>query len=197
MFGYITPAKGHPLMLDALARLPERYVLLIAGGLRREADRTVLTGLQQRIQQLKLHHRVRITGYLAEADVPRHIHACTALIYPATHVDSSYSLITGLAYQHAPLIASDVFGHREVAERQAGIALFRSGDAADLARVIQLSLPMPTAGLRAGTLRYARYAWQNIAQQTHGSMSKLWNYAARRPDARTATITFPASGATW
>jgi hypothetical protein len=57
--------------------------------------------------------------------VPRHIHACTALIYPATHVDSSYSLITGLAYQHAPLIASDVFGHREVAERQAGIALFR------------------------------------------------------------------------
>ena len=169
IFGYITPAKGHALMLGALAQLPERYVLLIAGGLRREADRSVLTALEHRIQELNLQDRVRITGYLAEADVPQHIDACTALIYPATHVDSSYSLITGLAYQHAPLIASDVFGHREVAERQAGIALFRSGDAADLARVIE-SVATDT-GRRSAALedarRYARdYAWPVIAQHT-------------------------------
>jgi glycosyltransferase involved in cell wall biosynthesis len=184
MFGYITPAKGHALMLDALAQLPERYVLLIAGGLRREADRPVLSALEQRLRQLNLQHRVRITGYLAEADVPRHIAACTALIYPATHVDSSYSLITGLAYQHAPLIASDVFGHREVAERQAGIFLFRSGDASDLARVIQSVTT--DAGCRLAALedsrRYARdYAWPNIAQRTREVYAQAREtYAARR-----------------
>jgi glycosyltransferase involved in cell wall biosynthesis len=169
IFGYITPAKGHALLLDALARLPARYVLLIAGGLRREVDRSVLTELEQRIQRLNVQHRVRITGYLAEADVPQYIDACKALIYPAMHVDSSYSLITGLAYQHAPLIASDVFGHREVAERQAGITLFRSGDAVDLAQVIQ---SVSTATDRRMVLleesrHYARdYAWHVIAQRT-------------------------------
>ncbi len=169
MFGYITPAKGHTLMLDALSLLPDRFVLLIAGGLRREADRAVLQELEQRIQQRGWQQRVRLTGYLAEADIPQHIDACTALVYPATHVDSSYSLITGLAYQHAPLIASDVFGHREVAERHAGIALFRSGEAADLAQVIQslATAKEQRSTLLAETRRYARdYAWPGIAQRT-------------------------------
>lgn len=169
VFGYITPAKGHALMLEALAQLPERYVLVIAGGVRREADRPVLTELERRIQELNLQARVRITGYLAEEVVPQHIDACAALIYPATHVDSSYSLITGLAYQHAPLIASDAFGHREVAERQAGITLFRSGDAADLAQVIQAVTTDPDRRLAAveESRRYAHeYAWPVIAQRT-------------------------------
>jgi glycosyltransferase involved in cell wall biosynthesis len=184
-FGYITPAKGHTLLLDALARLPERYVLLIAGGLRREADRAVLTELEHRIQYLDLQQRVRITGYLAETDVPQYIDACMALIYPATHVDSSYSLITGLAYQHAPLIASDTFGHREVAERQAGITLFRSGDAADLARIIQ-SVTIATERQRVlleESRRYARdYAWPVIAQRTREIyMLAQEVYAASRP----------------
>jgi glycosyltransferase involved in cell wall biosynthesis len=184
MFGYITPAKGHLLMLNALAQLPERYVLLIAGGLRREGDRSALAALERRIQELNLQSRVRITGYLAEADVPRHIDACTILIYPATHVDSSYSLIMGLAYRHAPLIASDVFGHREVAERQAGIALFRSGDAADLAHVVQ-SVATDT-GRRSAALedarRYARdYAWPVIARQTREIYVRAQEtYAAER-----------------
>jgi glycosyltransferase involved in cell wall biosynthesis len=169
IFGYITPAKGHALLLEALAQLPDRFVLLIAGGLRRDADHAVLVDLEQRVQALNLQARVRITGYLAEADVPPHIDACSLLIYPATHVDSSYSLITGLAYQHAPIIASDAFGHREVAERQAGITLFRSGEAGDLARIIQA---MSTATDRRAALleearRYARdYAWPIIARRT-------------------------------
>jgi glycosyltransferase involved in cell wall biosynthesis len=169
LFGYITPAKGHALLLEALAQLPDRFVLLIAGGLRRDADRAVLLDLEQRLQQLHLQQRVRITGYLAEADVPPHIDACSLLVYPATHVDSSYSLITGLAYQHAPIIASDAFGHREVAERQAGITLFRSGEAGDLARVIQTvsAATDRRAALLEEARRYARdYAWPVIAQRT-------------------------------
>ncbi len=185
MFGYITPAKGHLLMLEALAQLPERYVLLIAGGLRRDADRSVLSDLENRVQQLHLQNRVRITGYLPEADVPQHIDACTVLIYPATHVDSSYSLITGLAYQHAPLIASDVFGHREVAERQAGIVLFRSGDAADLARTIQATIIDRDhySTLLAASRQYARtYAWSVIAEQTRKVYEQAQEaHAPRRP----------------
>lgn len=184
MFGYITPAKGHALMLEALTQLPDRYVLLIAGGVRRENDRPVLAALAQRIRQLNLPDRVRITGYLEESAIPAHIDACEALIYPATHVDSSYSLITGLAYQHAPIIASDAFGHREVAERQAGLTLFRSGDAADLARVIQTVNTAPDRrALLEESRRYAReYAWPVIAQRTREVYTLAQEtHAARHP----------------
>lgn len=169
IFGYITPAKGHSIALHALARLPDDYVLVIAGGLRREADRAALVLIERQIAKLGLQRRVRITGYLPEAELPAHIDACDLLVYPATHVDSSYSIVTGLAYQSAPLIASDVYGHCEVAENGGGLALFRSSDAADLARTIQAVAndPQRQASMRVDMARYAReHSWQAVAQQT-------------------------------
>lgn len=137
VFGFITPAKGHTVALDALARLPDEYTLLIAGGLRREADRDILDVIQQRIIQLDLSQRVRITGFLDEADIPVHISACDILVYPYTHADFSTSVVLGMAYQSAPVIVSDVATHRELAERCRAVALFRSADPVDLARTIQ------------------------------------------------------------
>lgn len=169
IFGYITPAKGHSIALDALTRLPDDYVLVIAGGLRREADRLTLTAIERQIAHLGLQRRVRITGYLPEAELPAHIDACNLLVYPATHVDSSYSVVTGLAYQTVPLIASDVYGHREVAENGGGLALFKSGDAADLAWTIQdvANNPQRQASMIGDMARYAReHSWQAVAQQT-------------------------------
>ena len=168
-FGFITPAKGHPLVLEALAQLPDDYGLLIAGGLRREADRPALDVVRQRIVRLNLENRVRITGYLNAVDMPAHIHACDVLIYPYTHVDSSYSVMTGLAYQTAPVIISDVYAHRELAERRAGVELFRSGDPADLRRAVQsvLNDEQRRTAMRRDTLRFAQeYSWQAIARKT-------------------------------
>lgn len=169
IFGYITPAKGHRLAVEALAHLPEDTVLLIAGGVRRESDQVVLDELQEVIAAGGLGQRVRITGYLEDADVPTHMDACDLLLYPATHADSSYSLVTGLAYGAAPSVASDVYGHREVAERGAGITLFRSGDAGDLAHATAALLTSPArqAALLAEASAYAhRYSWEAVAGQT-------------------------------
>lgn len=175
MFGYITPAKGHSLALEALARLPENVVLLIAGGIRRDQDRLVLASLDRQIIELGLQNRVRITGYLPDEHVPAHIDACDLLLYPATHADSSYSLATGIAYQHAPLIASDVFGHREVAERSAGIVLFRSGDVHSMTATIRQLLDNPEQRneLVEEMTRYSlRYGWPAIAAQTRAVYSE-------------------------
>jgi glycosyltransferase involved in cell wall biosynthesis len=169
VFGYITPAKGYRLAVAALAKLPEDVVLLVAGGVRRAGDQGVLDDLQREIAAAGLGERVRITGYVEEAAVPAHIDACDLLLYPATHADSSYSLVTGLAYAAAPVVASDVYGHREVAERRAGIVLFRSGDAPSLAQAAAELLTSPTQ--RAALLMEARayaqaYSWPVIAAQT-------------------------------
>jgi glycosyltransferase involved in cell wall biosynthesis len=169
IFGYITPAKGYRLAVEALAGLPADFVLLVAGGVRRAGDQVALDELERDIAAAGLGARVRITGFLEEKDVPAHIAACDLLLYPATHADSSYSLVTGLAYGCAPVVASDVYGHREVAARKAGVALFASGDAAALAQLVQevLQNPAQRAALLEEAAAYAKtHAWPAIAAQT-------------------------------
>jgi glycosyltransferase involved in cell wall biosynthesis len=169
IFGYVTPAKGHRIVVAALAQLPEDVVLLVAGGVRRAGDQAALDDLQRDIAAAGLGERVRISGFLEDKEVPAHIAACDLLLYPATHADSSYSLITGLAYGCAPVVASDVYGHREVAERGAGIALFASGDAAALAQLVQdlLQSPKRRASLLAKAAVYAAAnAWPVVAAET-------------------------------
>jgi len=186
MFGYITLAKGHSLAVDALAQLPEDVALLVAGGVRRNEDRSVLVALERQIARLGLQNRVRITGYLQDEDLPRHIDACDLLLFPATHADSSYSLVTGIAYQHAPLVASDIFGHQEVAKRGAGVELFRSGNATALATTVLRLLDNPDrrANLIAETSRYAqRYGWPAIAAQTRKIYFDVIELSTKRREA--------------
>jgi glycosyltransferase involved in cell wall biosynthesis len=169
IFGYITPAKGHRLAVEALAQLPPDVVLLVAGGVRRASDQAARDGLQHDIAAAGLQDRVRITGFLEDADVPAHMAACNLLLYPATHADSSYSLVTGLAYRCAPVIASDVYGHREVAERGAGITLFASGSGSALAAAVLelLEAPERRAAVLAEAARYAEATtWEAVAAQT-------------------------------
>lgn len=169
IFGYITPAKGHKLAVQALSQLPEDVVLLVAGGVRRDSDKVVLDELQRDIAAAGLGARVRVTGFLEDVDVPAHIAACDLLVYPATHADSSYSLVTGLAYDSAPIVASDVYGHREVAERGAGITLFRSEDAGALAETVRRLLDAPEQRDRIMVEAHAYAAattWTAVAAQT-------------------------------
>jgi glycosyltransferase involved in cell wall biosynthesis len=168
-FGFVAPAKGHMLALEALARLPEHYVLLIAGGPRLESQRGYLDELIERVAQLGLQQRVKITGYLSESDVPRHIAASDVLIFPNTHADFSYSVVTALAYQAAPVIASDLYSHREIAGYCPGLALFRAGDAADLAQQIEFMSTDASARNAAfeGMTRYTHaYSWLEMARRT-------------------------------
>ena len=114
---------------------------------------------------------MRITGFLEDADVPAHIAACDLLVYPATHADSSYSLVTGLAYGCAPIVASDVYGHREVAERKAGIALFRqraiAGSVGRGSAPAAGQRPSSAAALLAEARAYAAATtWTAVAAQT-------------------------------
>jgi glycosyltransferase involved in cell wall biosynthesis len=187
MFGFIAPAKGHLLAVEALAQLGDDYALLIAGGVRRPEDRPAQAALERRIAQLGLGSRVRITGYLPEVNVPAHISACDVLVYPSTRVDTSYSALVGLAYQAAPLVISDVVAHRELASQSQAVALFPNGDVAALAA--QIRVVVDNRGLqeqlRANAVLYAHgHTWHSVAQQTRAVY--LQTIAAGRAAGRTA-----------
>ena len=180
-FGYIAPAKGHRIMLEALARLPEDYVLLIAGGPRIEAHRTYQNEIEAQISAMGIGNRVRITGFLPTAEVARHIDACDVLVYPYTHADFSYSVATGLAYNHAPVVASDVYVHREIATYCPGLTLFRSGDPAALVTALRQAAMNNQVRNQAfnGMARYIReYTWAAMAEKTRDVY-----VAATRPSA--------------
>lgn len=168
-FGFIAPPKGHLLALDALARLPDDYVYLIAGGARLDAHQAFVREVERRIDALGLRDRVRITGFLDERDIAPTLSAADVLIYPNTHADFSYSVVVGLAHRASPVLASDIAGHREIAGYCPGLSLFRAGDAAALAAQIT-ALTTDHDRARAAIAAMARYAeewsWQAVARRT-------------------------------
>ena len=168
-FGFVAPPKGHALMLEALAQLPDHYVYLIAGGPRIAAHQSYVDELTQRIEALNLTQRVRITGFVPAEQVPPTLAACDLLVYPNPHADFSYSVVSGLAHRVAPVLASDIEGHREIAGYCAGLDLFRAGDAAHLAQRIQEITHQPehVQAALAAMQRYAQaWSWQAVAEQT-------------------------------
>ena len=168
-FGFIAAAKGHTLLLEALASLPEEYVLLIAGGIRRPGDRGALRAIERKIDRLGLRHRVRITGYLDSQDLPSHLDACDVLVYPNTRADFSYSVLMGLAARKAPLVLSDIPPHQELAEAGAGVVLFHSGDAGSLATRIQevsQDVLLRKRALEQVTTFVREHLWDTVAQKT-------------------------------
>jgi glycosyltransferase involved in cell wall biosynthesis len=184
VFGFIAPAKGHHLALEALTHLPEDYVLLIAGGIRRDEDAPTLHALQLYIAQHNLQARVRITHYLPTDSVPAYLRSCDVLVYPATRVDYSYSIVIGLSYQNIPIIASSTGGHRELADHCPGILLFENGNGRDLAQRIQSVILDSThrAGLLENIRDYARHhTWAAVASATREVYLQAREEWAQRP----------------
>lgn len=167
-FGFIAPPKGHLLMLEALAKLPEEYVWLIAGGLRLPSHQSFLDELNAGIAKYALQSRVHITGFVEEKDLPMHIAACDALVSPNTHADFSQSVADALAFAWCPVIASDIFGHREIAGYCPALDLFKAGDATALSVAIQSVISQNDLAHKRDQMRkyHEDYSWHSIAVRT-------------------------------
>jgi polysaccharide biosynthesis protein PslF len=82
-FGLISRSKGLHVLLDALARLPERFRLVVVGGEATQPyDRAYAAEIRQQIAQHGLHERVLITGHCAEAEVSAHLLAADLATLP-------------------------------------------------------------------------------------------------------------------
>jgi glycosyltransferase involved in cell wall biosynthesis len=103
-FGLISRSKGLDTLLDALARLPERFRLVVIGGAATApADRAYADAIRQQIVRLGLDRRVTITGHCAEADVSAHLLAADIATLPFADGASFRrgSLLAALAHGRA------------------------------------------------------------------------------------------------
>ncbi len=165
IFGYVTPTKGYELAFEALPGLPEDVTLVIAGGARADDMAAYELSLRERAAGAG---RTVVTGHLTDDEVAGAMETSEIVIAPHTQATGSYSIALPIAHGR-PILASDMDCFQEMAARLPCLALFRAGDAADLAAKLAelLKDPARQAALSAGARRYAeRFSWPGVAGLT-------------------------------
>lgn len=107
LFGFLSRKKGHQVAIEALAALPEAYVLLLAGDRHPDDQTDYVPSLKARIAEMGLQDRVKITGYLPEERLPQMMAATDVAIAPFLETSGSASLAHLLAYG-LPVVASNI-----------------------------------------------------------------------------------------
>ncbi len=130
IFGFLNNRKGYELAIDAVKDLDD-CVLLIAGG-QHANDRTgYCEKLMNKIHEMKLDDRVKMLGFLPEAQIPVVMGATDIVLAPFHDMPGSASLSLGVAY-HKPIIGSDIEQMLELKSRGIGVEIFQKDKQGDL-----------------------------------------------------------------
>jgi phosphatidylinositol alpha-mannosyltransferase len=155
--------KGFPLLLDAFGRLaPGRpgLRLLVAGP--GDAD-DALEDLDP-----ALRDRVVMLGMVSEADKARMLRSADVYVAPNTGGESFGIILAEAMAAGTPIVASDLDAFRRVLDDGRAGALFRTGDAADLAGVLGGLLDDPARRIAladAASAAVRAFDWPVVAQR--------------------------------
>jgi glycosyltransferase involved in cell wall biosynthesis len=161
--GTLEPRKNLPTLLRAFSRLVAEVphdLMLVGpeGWLTRELEAT--------LARLQLGDRVRLTGYVADAELPLWYAAAAAFVFPSFYEGFGLPVLEAMACG-APVITSNVSALPEVAGDAA--LLVNPDDEAALAEAILRVVTDPglAATFRERGLKRARhFTWQRTAIET-------------------------------
>jgi glycosyltransferase involved in cell wall biosynthesis len=164
--GLLAGDRGLDVAIDALALLaarePRRYALVIVG------EGSVRAQLAAQAQRLGLSDVVRLPGFIGHDRLPDLIARADVGLLPFHACPHINATLANKLFEYMalalPVIVSDVPPMlRVLAETSCGLS-FRSGDAADLARVIEALAADPEAARRHGEAGaeavLERYHWE-------------------------------------
>lgn len=159
--GGLIERKGHHLIIEALAQLPE-MTLLIAGDGPQHAH------LRSLAQQVGVTGRVQFLGALPQAALREYYSAADILVLASSREGWANVLLEAMACG-TPVVATKVYGTPEVvASAEAGILVPERSAAAIVTAVRELFARYPD---RAATRRYAeRFSWD---ETTRGQVTLL------------------------
>jgi glycosyltransferase involved in cell wall biosynthesis len=134
--GFIHPAKGHQIAVEALAYLPDDINLIFAGAVTQGSE-DFYKRLMSLAKRLKVKDRILTTGYLSDQDMEMFLSATDLAICPFTTLSASGSLSTWLAVEK-PILASDLPQIEEYNQMSGGaIFTFKPYESSALATAIQ------------------------------------------------------------
>ena len=143
--GRLCPEKGQLLLVDAMRQLADAGVdgrLVLAG------DGEMRPIIERRIDELGLRDRVDITGWIAEADVRRHLLAARALVLPSFAEGLPMVIMEAFALGR-PAISTYVAGIPELVRPGENGWLVPAGNFELLAAAMREALDAPVERLSA------------------------------------------------
>jgi glycosyltransferase involved in cell wall biosynthesis len=147
--------KGHPVLLEALARLADRsdWIWWQVGGVQRPSETDYLSTLKRQARQLGLGDRVRWLG--ERDDVPALLGAADIYCQPNLEPEPF-----GIAFIEAlgaglPVVTSNLGGAREIVDPTCGV-LVDPGDPAALAAALRALIEDRECRMRLGAAGPAR-----------------------------------------
>jgi glycosyltransferase involved in cell wall biosynthesis len=175
--GHLYPWKGVDTLLTALASIPGSRGLIV-GGHPQEPD---LDRLKTMAVSLGLGERVTFTGWVAPAEVARHLTAADVLVLPnsATALSARYSSpLKMFEYLAAgrPIVASDLPAFREVLRDEANALLVPADDASALASAIRRLSEDQELAQRIAETAYAEaraYGWDARAARLESLLRQV------------------------
>jgi len=152
--GNLVPVKGHDLVIEALARIPDAQLLIIGEGSCEPQLRKLIAGLG-------VEKRVRLLGNLSQLELRDYYGAADALVLASEREGWPNVLLESMACG-TPVIASRVGAASAiVAAPQAGVLVEERSAGALLAAIGQLRDHYPD---RAATRAYAeQFGWDEIS----------------------------------
>jgi glycosyltransferase involved in cell wall biosynthesis len=159
------PTKGVPVMLDALAKLPENVRLTLVD------EDSAENPARERARQLGVESRVHITGRVETPDLVRLYARAALVVVPSIYEGFGLPAAEAMACG-TPVVASAAGALPEVMGIGGGGILVAPGDADALAKGIASLLEQPAAraelGARARARIVAAFSWPRVAEATVG-----------------------------
>ncbi|GAN77664.1 glycosyltransferase family 4 protein [Acidisphaera rubrifaciens] len=169
--GHLIPRKGHHLVVEAMAELPDCDLVIVGDGPEREALRAL-------IARCGLGGRVRLLGAQPHADLPRFYTAADALVLASSREGWANVLLEAMACG-TPVIASNIPGNPEVVQRREAGRILRANTLDGIAAAARELLADPPD--RAATRAYASgYSWDATSAGQFALFAGLVRPAAPR-----------------
>jgi len=173
--GNLVPLKGHLLLVEALALLPDAELVIAGAGPERGR-------LERRAAELAVADRLRLVGRVAQADLPALYGAADMLLLPSAQEGSPNVLLEAMACG-TPVIAADIPGIDELVRSPDAGRLLRERSPEAIAEAVAALAAEPPD--RARVRAYAeRFGWE---ETTHGQIALFERVlAARRSTIQTS-----------
>ena len=168
IFGYLSDNKGLLSAVEALAHLPDRYQLVLAGGPHPHDERSALSDVLGSVREHpELRERVAVTGYLSEDTALRCLDAVDIMLAPYRDRSQVGSGALGWAMASGkPVVATTVPVFRELAEQSAAVEFVAVDAPFELALAVERIAedPQRSEALMARARAWCEtHCWTNIA----------------------------------
>lgn len=170
----LTPIKGVPYLLEALARLTEKrddFVLDIVGDGPKRSD------YEELARKLGLQDIVRFRGLKTKQEVVEFMRRCDIFVLPSLFETFGVVLVEALACGK-PVIATDIGGPKEIITEEVG-KLVPSGDSESLAEAIGYMLDHHQEYTPERLVQYVRqrYSYEAIGKE----WGRVYRLALKHP----------------